>query len=197
MNIERIVKEIKAGNLVITPTDTVYGILADACNIDAVRKVYDAKRRSRTKPLLLLVNDEKMLKEYAADLTPFEEEIIREYWPGKLTILLPRNRNVFDAIVNGGDYVGIRMPDNVELREIIAKVGRPLVSTSANISEKLTITNPAELEPELSEKIAYIEDAGTVEGDPSSIIKIVNGKIQVLRDGEVARKVLKNTKLDT
>lgn len=187
MDIDKIVKEIKSGNLVITPTDTVYGILADAMNAAAVEKVYQAKQRSRTKPLLLLVSSVEMLIKYTEKLSAREEQIIQKYWPGKLTILLKKNGKVSDVITNGSDLVGIRMPDSTELREIIEKVGNPLVSTSANLSDRVTVTNPELLESELLKYISYVENIGTVESEPSSIIKVVNGEIEVLREGEVAR----------
>ncbi len=189
VNITRIVKEIEAGNLVITPTDTVYGILADAMNAEAVEKVYQAKQRSKQKPLLLLVSDIEMLREYVKELSSQEEEIIEKYWPGKLTILLKKNEKVSGAITNGGELVGIRMPDNTELRELIRKVGRPVVSTSANLSEKVTVTNPELLEPEVLKYISYVENAGTVNSAPSVIIKVVNGEIEIVRGGEMMEKL--------
>lgn len=192
VNIARIVKEIEAGNLVVTPTDTVYGILADAMNPEAVEKVYCAKQRSKAKPLLLLVSDMEMLHQCVKELSLREEEIIKKYWPGKLTILLKKSDGISDVITNGGNLVGIRMPDNAELREIIKKVGRPLVSTSANLSEKVTAINPKHLEPEVLKYISYVENAGTVESEPSAIIKVVDGDIEVVRGGEVAEELLRN-----
>lgn len=190
MNIDKIIAEIKAGNLVITPTDTVYGILADAMNLAAVEKVYQAKQRSKTKPLLLLVSDIEMLREYTSMLSEQEAHLINTYMPGKLTLLLKKNTKVLDNITNGGELVGVRIPDNADLREIIRRVGNPLVSTSANLSDKATATNPELLEPELLEHISYIENIGTIESEPSSLIRVVGDEVEVLRMGEVVRKIL-------
>lgn len=190
MNIDKIITEIKAGNLVITPTDTVYGILADAMNLAAIEKVYQAKQRSKTKPLLLLVSDIEMLREYTSMLSEQEAHLINTYMPGKLTLLLKKNTKVLDNITNGGELVGVRIPDNADLREIIRRVGNPLVSTSANLSDKATATNPELLEPELLEHISYIENIGTIESEPSSLIRVVGDEVEVLRMGEVVRKIL-------
>ena len=90
MNTTRIIQELRQGNLVVTPTDTIYGILADATNIAAVRKVKIAKHRNTDKPLLLLVDSLDMLYAHTGALSPLEQEIIENYLPGKLTILLPK-----------------------------------------------------------------------------------------------------------
>lgn len=190
MNIDRIVKEIKSGNLVITPTDTIYGILADATNITAINKVFDCKGRDKNKALILIVDSIDMLKEYTQNISPLEEEIINKYLPGKLTILLNKNSKVFDEVTGGSKLVGIRIPDNKDLIEIIKNVGKPLISTSANISGKEAITNPSKIEPELLSYISYVEDQGTITSEASSLIKIEDNKIEILREGIIARKIL-------
>lgn len=192
MNIDKIVKEIKKGNLVIIPTDTVYGISADMTNEKAIEKVYNAKNRDKNKPLILLVSNVDMLKEYTEKLNSLEEEIINKYLPGKLTILLHKNSKVSDKITGKSDLVGIRMPNSKQLIQIIDKVGNPIISTSANISGKATITNPKDVEKEMLKHISYVEDAGTLNNEPSSIIKIENEKIIVIRKESVAKQILKD-----
>lgn len=192
MNIKKIVEEIKKGNLVITPTDTAYGIMADATNIKAIEKVYECKQRETNKPLLLLVDSLEMLKEYTKGLSPLEEEIIKKYLPGKLTILLHKNDKVNDKITAGTNLVGIRMPDNKELIQIIKEVGNPVISTSANISGQPTITNPKEIKEELLKHISYVEDAGIINNEPSSIIKIENEKITIIRKESVALQIMQD-----
>lgn len=192
MNIDKIVKEIKKGNLVIIPTDTVYGISADMTNEKAIEKVYNAKNRDKNKPLILLVSNVDMLKEYTEKLNSLEEEIINKYLPGKLTLLLHKNSKVSDKITGKSDLVGIRMPNSKQLIQIIDKVGNPIISTSANISGKATITNPKDVEKEMLKHISYVEDAGTLNNEPSSIIKIENDKIIVIRKESVAKQILKD-----
>lgn len=192
MNKNKIVDEIKKGNLVITPTDTVYGIMADATNIKAIEKVYECKQRDEKKPLLLLVDSINMLKKYTKDLKPLEEEIIQKFLPGKLTILLHKNDKVNNRITAGTNLVGIRIPDNKELMGIINKLGNPVISTSANISGQSTITNPKKIKKELLKHISYVEDAGIINNEPSSIIKIENEKITIIRKESVAIQIMKD-----
>ncbi len=192
MNINKIVSELKKGNLVIIPTDTVYGISADIENTKAIEKVYQAKNRDKNKPLLLLVNNEEMLKKYTKKLTNLEKEIIKKYLPGKLTILLLKNDKVPDNITAGSNLVGIRIPDNNDLIQIINKLGHPIISTSANISGQNTITNPQKIDQNLLKYISYIENIGTVNSEPSSIIKIENNQIKIIREEKIAKQIIKD-----
>jgi len=190
MNIERIVQELKKGNIVIIPTDTVYGIIADAMNKSAIKKVYDAKKRDYNKPFILYVSNKKMLENYTDELSVLENEIINKYTPGKLTIILNKNDKIIDLISK--DTVGIRIPDNSELIEIINKIGNPLITTSANISSHETITNVDMIEKELLDKISYIEDGGEVIAKPSTIVKVESNKIIFLREGDLAEQIKKD-----
>lgn len=192
MNINKIVSELKKGNLVIIPTDTVYGISTDIENTKAIEKVYQAKNRDKNKPLLLLVNNEEMLKKYTKKLTNLEKEIIKKYLPGKLTILLLKNDKVPDNITAGSNLVGIRIPDNNDLIQIINKLGHPIISTSANISGQNTITNPQKIDQNLLKYISYIENIGTVNSEPSSIIKIENNQIKIIREEKIAKQIIKD-----
>ena len=192
MNREIIVKELKKGNLVITPTDTVYGIMGDALNEEAIEKVYIAKKRIDRKPLLLLVSNIDMLYKYTSSLNDLEKELINKYMPGKLTMILKKNDLVSNNITNNSEYVGIRIPDNKELIEIINMLGNPVISTSANISSKEVITNTDKIEKELLEYISYVEDGGEILAKSSTIIKVINNKIEFLREGDLAETIKKD-----
>ena len=192
MNIERIIKELKKGNLVITPTDTVYGIMGDALNEEAIEKVYIAKKRVDRKPLLLLVSNIDMLYKYTSGLNDLEKELINKYMPGKLTMILKKNDLVSNNITNNSEYVGIRIPDNKELIEIINMLGNPVISTSANISSKEVITNTDKIEKELLEYISYVEDGGEILAKSSTIIKVKDNKIEFLREGDLAETIKKD-----
>lgn len=192
MDITRITKEIKNGNLVIMPTDTIYGIMADATNINTIKKVFECKKRNQNKALILLASNVDMLKDYTQNISVLENEIINKYLPGKLTILLHKNSKVYDEVTGGSDLVGIRIPDNKELIEVINKVGNPLISTSANIAGKNAITDPKDIESELLKYISYVEDNGIINSEASSIIKIENEQIIILRKGKVAEEIIKD-----
>lgn len=185
--IEKLIEEIEKGNLIITPTDTVYGISADATNIEAIKKVFEAKKREN-KPLLILVSSINMLKEYVSEINEVQEKLMN-YWPDKLTILFKKNDKVNDLITCGSEYIGIRIPDNKLLLYIINKIKKPLISTSANISGEPVITNTTLINDELKKYISYILEDGEKPNVSSTLLKVDNNKIIFLREGEIATKI--------
>lgn len=191
MQEERIIFELKNGNLVIMPTDTVYGIIADATKEETIKKVFNAKERSFNKPLLVLVSDKNMLENLVSEISPKAEEIISKYWPGPLTILFPKKDEVSDILTASSPYIAIRMPNDKRLLNIIRKVNKPLISTSANITSKETITEVSQIEEKMKEKISYILDGGVVKNEASTIIKIENDKIEIVRAGLLADELKK------
>ena len=192
MNFELLCNLINNGELAIVPTDTVYGIIADATNEEAIKKVYMAKRRSFSKPLIIMVSSIEMLKKYVKNISDVEKRLIEKYWPGRLTILFKRNNKISDLLTNGGDYIGIRLPDNKELCKLMNMLNKPLVSTSANISDNMTITEISMLEDELKNSISYIVDGGILDDLPSTLIKVEDEKIIFLREGELASNIRKD-----
>lgn len=195
MNISKIVEELKKGNLVITPTDTVYGIMGDALNDNAINNVFLAKKRDNTKPLIILVSNKKMLLEYVVIDNYLEQELIDKYMPGKLTLILKKKPIISNKITNNSEFVGVRIPDNKELVKIINSLGNPVFSTSANISSKEVIVDVNQLEQELLDYISYVEDGGKIVANSSTIIKVNNNKIDFLREGELANKIKSDYKL--
>ncbi len=177
-----IIDYLKKGKIIITPTDTIYGIMADATNDEAIKKVYEAKKRSFDKPLLLLVNGLDMLKEYVLGIDDLTKKVIDEYWPGPLTILFKKNDKVSKYVTNN-EYVGIRYPDNKIIKEILDEFKKPVISTSANISDSDVITEVEMIPDELLEKIDYVLDGGKLSNVSSTLIKIEDNKITILRDG--------------
>lgn len=192
MNFELLYNLINNGELAIVPTDTVYGIIADATNEEAIKKVYMAKRRSFSKPLIIMVSSIEMLKKYVKNISDVEKRLIEKYWPGRLTILFKRNNKISDLLTNSGDYIGIRLPDNKELCKLMNMLNKPLVSTSANISDNMTITEISMLEDELKNSISYIVDGGILDDLPSTLIKVEDEKIIFLREGELASNIRKD-----
>ena len=191
MNINKICEIINNGGLVITPTDTVYGIMGDATKENVVRKVYEVKKRDYNKPLILLMNGFEMVKEYTDEISEIEEEIIKKFMPGEVTIILKKNDKVNSLISAGSDYVGIRIPNNKDWLNIITELGRPVISTSANISGSDVITNVNMIEDELKDKIDYIEDAGEIVGVESTVIRVVDKELKILRDGILSDEIRK------
>ena len=112
MNIDKICEVINKRGLVITPTDTVYGIMADAIDEDAIKKVYDIKKRGYNKPLIILVDSFEMLSQYTEEISEMERKLMDRFWPGLVTFILKKNDKISDLITAGNDTVGVRIPDN-------------------------------------------------------------------------------------
>lgn len=189
MNIDKIVDVINNGGLVITPTDTIYGIMGDALNEDIIRKVFKIKKRPFSKPLLLLMDSFEMVEEYTEEISEKERILMDRYWPGLVTFILKKNDKVSELITSGNDTVGVRIPDNKDLLGIISKLKRPVISTSANITGTEVITSTQLLEKDLIDNIDYIEDGGEVDSQSSTIIKIEDNKLVVLREGKLSREI--------
>lgn len=186
-----IINTLKDGKLVIMPTDTIYGIIGDATNEDVINKVYEVKERPHDKPLLILVSNFTMLHELVTEIPKETEKMIKKFWPGPLTILFKKSSKVSDALTANSALVAIRMPNDKRLLNIMNHLNRPLISTSANISSHDAITNPNQLEEKMKEKIDLIVDEGTVNNEASTLITIVNGKIEILREGSLTEKIRK------
>lgn len=188
---DKIIKEIESGNLVIMPTDTIYGIVADATKEDVIKKVFEAKERSLDKPLLILVSNEQMLKEYVLEIPKIVNKIMKEYWPGPLTILFKKSSKVSNLLTANSPFVAIRMPKDERLIRIMNKINKPLIATSANISSHTPITELSQIEPRMKEKISCMIDGGIVNKDASTLIKIENDKVKIIREGSLATKITK------
>lgn len=189
MNIEKICDVLNSGGIVISPTDTVYGIMGDAFNDDVIRKIYDIKKRPYSKPLLLLMSDLKMILEYTDYLSSDEIKLLQSFLG--VTVIVKKNKKISNLITANSDYVGIRIPDNKELIEIITKLNRPVVSTSCNISDEEVITNISLLDSSLKKTVDYIYDGGDVNSLPSTIVKFDNEKLIIIREGRDSEKIKK------
>lgn len=188
MNIKKICDVVESGGLVITPTDTVYGIMGDALNENVIKKIFEVKKRPFNKPLLLLMDSIEMVEQYTDEISEKERKVIEEFWPGLVTIILKKNNKISDLITAGNDTVGIRIPDNKDLLEIIGKLKRPVVSTSANITGTEVITSTMLLEKDLIDNMDYIEDGGDIISESSTIIK-VDDQLKVLREGKLSDEI--------
>jgi len=189
MDINYLVNILNIGELAVIPTDTVYGLVADATNIKAIKRIYDIKKREKTKPLLILVSNLKMLQEYVEGISALEWKIIEKFWPGPLTIIFSKKKNLDNMLTANKEEIAIRMPNNKELLELINKLNKPIIATSANISHQKTITSIDLLEDSMKNELSYIYDGGYKEAIPSTIIKFENNKIIFIRDGLLSKKI--------
>ena len=177
---------IKSGKLVLFPTETVYGIGANGLDDNAVKKIFIAKSRAQDNPLILHVSSIEMIEEITADLTILERKLINDFFPGPLTIILKRKEIVPNSVTAGLTTVGVRMPLNKIARDLIELSNTPIAAPSANISGKPSGTNIEDIFNELNDKVDYIIDGGETKiGLESTVIRVIDNKIHILRPGKI------------
>lgn len=177
------------GGIGIYPTETVYGIGANGLNDESVKRIYEVKERPLDKPISLLVSGKDMIEKIAKDITDIEWKIIDSFFPGPITIILKKKECVPDIVVSGGDTVGVRMPEEDITLKLIEQAGVPLATPSANITGKKSGTNYEEIIKDFDGKVDFFIDNGPSRiGKPSTIVKVVNGEITILRQGSITKE---------
>ncbi len=190
--IDQAAAEIKKGNLVSFPTETVYGLGADATNVQAVEKVYQAKGRPSDNPLIVHVADISTVEKYAQPLNEKTKQLIKQFWPGPLTIILKLKPHVLSSKVTGGlKTAAFRNPDKEATLNLIRKAGVPLVGPSANTSGKPSPTLAKHVYHDLNGKIAGILDAGATDfGVESTVLDLSTNHPTILRPGAVTSQAI-------
>ena len=183
---------IRNGGIVVFPTETVYGIGANALNENAIKKLYDIKKRPLNKPISLLVNSIDMIEQVAKDITKLEYALIKTFFPGPLTIILKKKNIVPNIVTANQDTVGIRMPANEIALKLIGYVGSPIATPSANISGKPSGINLKDIMEDFDGKVdCFIDDGPSKIGLASTIVQIVDGVPHILRQGSISEKQIK------
>ena len=187
---------IKQGKLVLFPTETVYGIGANALNEEAVKKIYIAKGRASDNPLIAHISHIEMLEQLVEEVGKVEQTLIQNFWPGPLTIIFKKKKIVPDIITGGLDTVAIRMPSNQIARKLIEYSNCPIAAPSANISGKPSGTLVEDIIEELDGKVEYIIDSGKVDiGIESTVIRVQDGVVHILRPGKITPEDIQALKI--
>ena len=184
--IKEAAKSIKNGELVLFPTETVYGIGANALNEKAVNKIFLAKGRAGDNPLIVHISDYYMLSDLVQKVGNIEQKLVDKFWPGPLTIICDRKRCIPDNVTASLETVGIRMPANEIARRLIEYSKLPIAAPSANISGKPSGTKIEDIIEELDGKVDYILDAGQTDiGVESTVIRDIENKVHIFRPGKI------------
>ena len=174
------------GGLVAFPTDTVYGVGAHVFQPDAVERIYVAKIRPRDKAIPILLARADDLPLVAEGITETAWLLAERFWPGGLTLVLPRKDNVPDIVSAGGPTVAVRVPDHPVFLALIAALGAPLAGTSANLSGRPSPVTAQEVEAELGGRIELILDGGRCPGGtPSTVLDLTADPPTILRAGAI------------
>ena len=179
-------KLLKDGELVAIPTETVYGLAADALNGEAVANIFKAKGRPMDNPLIVHIADLSQVDDLVAFVPPVLEDLAKAFWPGPLTVILEKSDLIPDEVSAGLDTVAIRMPSHPDARAIIKAAGTPLAAPSANTSGMPSPTTAAHVLHDMDGKIAAVVDGGPCEvGVESTVLTLCTRVPRILRPGRV------------
>ena len=186
--IERAVALLSAGELVAFPTETVYGLGADASNPAALARIFAAKGRPKTHPLIVHVSGLADVRDWAAEVPDAAARLAGAFWPGPLTLVLPRSARVPDAVTGGQASVALRAPAHPVARALLAAFGRGIAAPSANRHGRISPTRAADVREELGDRVAMVLDGGDCAvGLESTIVACLDGRVTLLRPGSVSR----------
>jgi L-threonylcarbamoyladenylate synthase len=190
-DIERAISLLKAGELVAIPTETVYGLAGNALNSAAVAKIFEAKNRPHFDPLIIHVNGLEAVGKYAADIPDQAFELASRFWPGPLTLVLPKKENVPDLTSAGLDTIGIRCPDHPLTRQLLRELPFPLAAPSANPFGYVSPTTAQHVDQQLGSRVSYILDGGSCDiGIESTIVGFEDSHPVIYRFGGLSMEAI-------
>ncbi|HXC58306.1 MAG TPA: L-threonylcarbamoyladenylate synthase [Steroidobacteraceae bacterium] len=190
--LEAAVDALRDGELVAFPTETVYGLGANASNPAAVRKVFELKDRPPSHPVIVHLDQAKYLKRWVRELTPEAEKLAATFWPGPLTLVLPRSDTVHDVVTGGQDTVAIRIPSHPMARQLLDAFGGGIAAPSANRYGRLSATRAEHVQDEFGDAVKIVLDGGECQlGLESTIVSCVDGVVRLLRPGAVTLSQLR------
>ena len=183
-------KSIQTGGIVVYPTDTVYGIGCDPYNSDAINRIYEIKKRDKTK-LFPILGYSKQVLENIVEFNEMADTIAKKFWPGQLTIILPIKDEKLQGDTNNVQSIGVRVPNNRCVLSLL-KECKLIIGTSANISGKETITDPNKFD-EFNQDFDIFLDGGKIQSSgASTIIEIKNDELKIIRKGSISEHELRN-----
>ena len=182
---------LNSGGLIAFPTETVYGLGADASNPDAVAKIFAAKGRPADHPLIVHVGSAAQLGDWATGIPPEAYDLANKFWPGPLTLILQRSDTVPDAVTGGQDTVGLRVPNHPTALSLLKAFGGGIAAPSANRFGRISPTTAQHVRDELGNAVDVILDGGACEvGLESTILDLSGDRARVLRPGGIAVSAL-------
>jgi L-threonylcarbamoyladenylate synthase len=184
--IARAVKALKEGLLVAFPTETVYGLGADAGSAEAIARLYKVKGRPQNHPVIVHLGSIEQLKDWASSVPEAASRLASQFWPGPLTLILPKAPHVLAAVTGGQDTVGLRIPRHPLALALLAEFKGGIAAPSANKFGRLSPTTAADVESELGDEVACVLDGGPCEvGIESTIVDFSQGRPRILRPGMI------------
>lgn len=186
ISIKEAAERIRSGDVVAFPTETVYGLGANALDAAAVAKIYELKGRPATSPLIVHVASIEMAREIAAEWPPLAEELAQKWWPGPLTLVIPKKPSIPDIVTAGLSTVGVRMPKHPVALELIQAARVPVAAPSANRFGELSPTTAAHVIEAFGDAVPVLDGGPCQIGIESTVVAIENGALKLLRPGMVS-----------
>ena len=184
--VKRAASRLRAGEVVALPTETVYGLATNALDEKAVARIFQIKGRPANNPIIVHITDVEMAKRCVTAWPSPAENLARAFWPGPLTLVLPRAREIPDIVTAGGPTVGVRWPAHPFIQAVIRECGFPLAAPSANLSNRVSPTNAAHVRDQLGNEISLIVDGGQSQiGIESTVLDLTVSPPRVLRPGMI------------
>jgi L-threonylcarbamoyladenylate synthase len=184
--VRRATELLRAGEVVALPTETVYGLAANALNAQAVAKIFEVKGRPSHNPIIVHVASLEMAKRCVTAFPPLAGQLAKAFWPGPLTLVLPRAQAIPEIVTAGGETVGVRWPSHPLMQAVICECDFPLAAPSANLSNRISPTNAAHVQNQLNGKIPAIVDGGqSGVGIESTVLDLTVSPPQILRPGMI------------
>ncbi|MBS1531876.1 MAG: threonylcarbamoyl-AMP synthase [Bacteroidetes bacterium] len=182
--VAKALKVVKEGGIILYPTDTIWGIGCDATNTDAVKKIFKLKQRDEAKSMIILLDTENKLESYVREVPAIAYDLM-EYAENPLTLVMPGARNISPALISEDGSVGIRVAKHEFCQQLIQRLRKPLVSTSANISGKPSPQNFGQIDQEIIDEVDYVVDLEQHNMElkrPSTIMRLQpDGRFEFLR----------------
>jgi len=186
------VAALKRGEVIVYPTETLYGLGADALNGAAVEKVFRLKGRDPDNPIPVLIADREMLGALVAEIPPLADKLMAKFWPGPLTLVLPAGKNIPSALLNADGGIGARISSQHIATGLVRALGRPLTATSANPSGKPPARTLREAKSYFAGAIEWYIDGGELTSKTgSTVIEVGGERIKIIRAGEIGIAELK------
>ena len=195
--IKEAAQDILNGKLVIFPTETVYGIGANALNDNACKNIFKAKGRAGDNPLIVHVNNVDMIKQLVEEPNEVEKILISTFCPGPFTLILKAKNIIPKSVTAGLDTVGIRMPSNKIASKLIEYAGVPIAAPSANVSGRPSGTKREDILKEFDGKVSTIIDDGMVDiGLESTVVRVIDNKVRILRPGKITKEDIEKLRIE-
>jgi L-threonylcarbamoyladenylate synthase len=187
MTIRQAIASLRRGDVIVFPTETVYGLGADALNPAAVEKVFQLKGRNPDTPIPIIVADQAMLKDLVEEILPIAGKLMERFWPGPLTLVLPAVPGTPKQLLNRRGGIGVRISSQPIATQLARELGRPLTATSANPSGQQAASTIQQAQNYFAGEIEIFLDGGKLPSKiGSSVVEVIDDRIKIIREGEIS-----------